>query len=113
EDHFSSALFALRPELYGDEMAWIDANAGRKTIRSADEAVKAVEHMLTERFEGRTLFLVVDEVSQYVHDDADRMLKLQSFVSALGQRLKGKVWLLATGQQKLEEGAPDKSNVTK
>ncbi|MFW5920744.1 MAG: BREX system P-loop protein BrxC, partial [Polyangiales bacterium] len=29
---------------------------------------------------------------------------LQSFVSALGQRLKGRAWLLATGQQKLEEG---------
>ena len=31
------------------------------------------------------------------------MLKLQSFVSELGQRLKGEVWLLATGQQKLED----------
>ena len=32
------------------------------------------------------------------------MLRLQSFVSDLGQKLKGKVWLLVTGQQKLEEG---------
>src|SRR5690606_25086837 len=46
---------------------------------------------------------VVDEVSQYVHDNDDRMLALQSFVSSLGQRLKGGAWLLATGQQKLEE----------
>ena len=33
------------------------------------------------------------------------MLKLQSFVSELGQRLKGRVWLFATGQQKLEDQA--------
>ena len=33
------------------------------------------------------------------------MLKLQSFVSELGQRLKGRVWLFATGQQKLEDTA--------
>jgi hypothetical protein len=32
------------------------------------------------------------------------MLKLQSFVSDLKQRLKGRVWLLVTGQQKLEDG---------
>jgi hypothetical protein len=34
-------------------------------------------------------------------------------VSALGQRLKGKVWLLATGQQKLEEGTSVASAVGK
>ena len=33
------------------------------------------------------------------------MLKLQSFVSELGQKLRGRVWLFATGQQKLEERA--------
>src|ERR1019366_2729026 len=31
------------------------------------------------------------------------MLKLQTFVMDLGQQLKGRVWLLATGQQKLED----------
>ena len=59
--------------------------------------------MLRFRAKGKTLFIVVDEVSQYIHQDQQRMLKLQSFVSELGQRLKGKAWLLVTGQQKLEE----------
>ncbi|MEI8256765.1 MAG: BREX system P-loop protein BrxC, partial [Deltaproteobacteria bacterium] len=39
-------------------------------------------------------------------------LKLQSFVSELGQRLKGRVWLLATGQQRLDE-APEAKNLGK
>ena len=30
------------------------------------------------------------------------MLKLQTFVSALGERIKGRVWLLVTGQEQLE-----------
>lgn len=105
EDYFSAAMFALQPEVYGSEMAWADAKAGSKSALSAEEAVAAIQHMLTTRYPGRHLFIVVDEVSQYVHDDADRMLKLQSLVVALGQRLKGRVWLLATGQQKLEESA--------
>jgi hypothetical protein len=33
------------------------------------------------------------------------MLKLQSFVSELGQSLKGQAWLLVTGQQKLEDAS--------
>src|SRR5690606_4935537 len=71
---------------------------------SVEEASRAIADMLKFRRPKATLFIVVDEVSQYVHQDTDRMLKLQSFVSDLGQRHKGQVWLLVTGQEKLEEG---------
>jgi hypothetical protein len=113
DDYFSAVLHALQPDIYDEKMAWADAKAGSKTLLSAEEAVQAIQHMLDQRKGGRTLFIVVDEVSQYVHDDADRMLKLQSLVVALGQRLKGRVWLLATGQQKLEEGASATTNLSK
>ncbi len=59
--------------------------------------------MLQTRKKGKTLFIVVDEVSQYIFQDEGRMLKLQSLVSALGSRLKGAAWLVATGQQKLDD----------
>lgn len=106
EDHFSAVMHALRPELYQDPMSWVDSRSGSAFAgkRSADESVLAIQQMLDRRLPGRTLFIVVDEVSQYVHDNQDRMLALQTFVSALGQRMKGGAWLLATGQQKLEEG---------
>ena len=67
--------------------------------------VEAIDAMIHVREENKSLFIIVDEVSQYVHQDESRMLKLQSFVSELGQRLKGRVWLFATGQQKLEDTA--------
>ncbi|AWJ86777.1 hypothetical protein TSH58p_25345 (plasmid) [Azospirillum sp. TSH58] len=107
EDHFSAAMHRLDPQTYTDPMSWADSHAGRTATRglSVDEATRAIDAMLRRRATGKTLFLVVDEVSQYVHQDEDRMLKLQSFVSALGQRLKGSVWLLATGQQKLDDDA--------
>jgi hypothetical protein len=107
EDYFSAAIHALRPKLYPDPMAWVNCRSGSAfdAKRAADEAVVAVQRMVDKRRPGCTLFLVVDEVSQYIHDDEDRMLALQSFVAALGQRLRGKAWILATGQQKLEEGA--------
>ena len=104
EEDFSEVMHALEPERYTDPMAWIMARSGTFTQSSAAaDATGAIADMLEFRAKGKTLFVVVDEVSQYIHQDEQRMLKLQSFVSELGQRLKGKAWLLVTGQQKLEE----------
>ncbi len=50
---------------------------------------------------------MVDEVSQYVLGHKDRVDRLRAFTSALGAGLKGRCWLLALGQQKLDEGADD------
>ena len=115
EDYFSAALHALEPALYPDEMAWVNARSGSafESRRAAEESVIAVERMMKARAPGKTLFLVVDEVSQYVHEDMERMLALQSFVSSLGQRFRGSAWILATGQQKLEEGAGVSENIVK
>lgn len=107
EDHFSHVLHVLAPDRYLTPTDWIDSRAGARTGAgtSVREVVEAIDAMLAVRAEGKTLFIVVDEVSQYVHQDEARMLKLQSFVSELGQQMKGVVWLLATGQQKLEDQA--------
>ncbi|HKY38425.1 MAG TPA: BREX system P-loop protein BrxC [Polyangiaceae bacterium] len=115
EDYFSAALHALRPALFPTPMSWVDSRTGSQfgSKRAADEAVVAIDQILKRRAPGRTLFIVVDEVSQYIHDDEDRMLALQSFVVALKARMKGQVWLLATGQQKLEEGAGNIATLSK
>lgn len=104
-DHFSHVLSVLQPTRYPEPTTWYDAHAGKRKGHglSVQDAIRAIDDMLAIRADNKTLFLVVDEVSQYVHDSLDRMLKLQSFVSALGERLKGRVWLLVTGQQKLDD----------
>jgi hypothetical protein len=104
EEDFSHVLHVLYPERYTDPTAWFLSRAG--TLAAADspeETARAIQDMLRFRAPGKTLFFVIDEVSQYIHQDAGRMLGLQSFVSEVGQRLKGRVWLLVTGQEKLEE----------
>lgn len=114
EDNFSLVMHEINPTLYTDPMSWYESRAGEKTGMgtSAEETTKAIAQMLAHRAPGKTLFVVVDEVSQYIYQNMERMLALQSFVSALGQRLKGQVWLLATGQQKLED-SDDESNISK
>ena len=114
EDAFSEVMHGLYPSRYLDPMMWLDSRAGSQTGigTSVGETTEAIAQMLNQRAVGKTLFIVVDEVSQYIYQNTNRMLKLQSFVSDLGQKLKGKVWLLATGQQKLED-SDDESNIGK
>ena len=114
DDHFSHVMHVMKPDRFPDSTSWIESRAGsrRSTGASAHEVVEAIDAMVHIRGRDKTLFIVVDEVSQYVHQDQDRMLKLQSFVSALGQELRGRVWLFATGQQQLEAEA-DTSNLGK
>ena len=114
DDQFSEVMHEMYPSRYEDTMSWYASRAGDKSGvgTSAAEVTADIEKMLARRAAGKTLFVVVDEVSQYIFQNTSRMLALQSFVSALGQRLKGRVWLLATGQQKLED-SEDESNISK
>jgi hypothetical protein len=114
EEAFSEIMHAMNPTRYIDPMSWFDSRAGSQTGigTSVTETTQDIIDMLDRRAPGKTVFIVVDEVSQYIHQNNNRMLKLQSFVSDLGQKLKGRVWLLATGQQKLED-SEDQSSIGK
>ena len=114
DESFSEVMHEMNPARYSDPLSWYESRAGGNSGvgSSAEETTRAIAQMLKIRAAGKTLFVVVDEVSQYIFQNTNRMLALQSFVSALGQRLKGQVWLLATGQQKLED-SEDESNISK
>lgn len=108
EEDFSLVMSMLYPERYTDPMSWFTSRGGTHTrSESPEEAVSAIKDMLRFRRPEATLFLVVDEVSQYVHSNRDRVDRLRAFATALGSTLKGKAWFLALGQQKLDEEAGD------
>jgi hypothetical protein len=108
EEDFSLVMSQLRPEHYSDPMSWYTSRAGTHArSESPEEAVAAIRDMLRLRSPSSTLFIVVDEVSQYVLANKDRVDRMRAFATALGSTLKGKAWLLALGQQKLDEQADD------
>lgn len=109
EEDFSRVLSVLYPERYTDPMSWFTSRAGTHSrTESPEEAVAAIRDMLKFRDPRKTLFLIIDEVSQYVHANADRGDRLRAFATALGSTLPGRAWLMALGQQKLDEAADDR-----
>lgn len=108
EEDFSLVLSVLFPERYTDPMSWYTSRAGTHTRSdSPEEAARAIRDMLQFRRPHATLFLVIDEVSQYVVTHKDRTDRLRAFATALGSTLRGKAWLFALGQQKIDEGAEE------
>ncbi len=108
EEAFSEVMHAFKPERYTDPLSWFEGHAGTHSRNeSPTESAAAIRDMLEFRRPGTTLFLVIDEVSQFVLASKDRVDRLRAFATALGSKLRGRVWLLALGQQKLEEEADD------
>lgn len=108
EEDFSLVMSAMYPDRYTDPMSWFTSRGGTHArSESPEEAVAAIRDMLMFRRPNATLFLVVDEVSQYVISNKDRVDRLRAFATAIGSTLRGKAWLLALGQQKLDEEADD------
>ena len=108
EDQFSLVMYEMFPDRYTDPMSWFTSRGGTDTRSdSPDDAVAAIRDMLKFRRPGATLFLVIDEVSQYVLSSKDRVDRLRAFATAIGSTLHGQAWLIALGQQKLDEESDD------
>jgi hypothetical protein len=108
DETFSEILHHFDKDRYVEPMSWIDSRAGTTVADSASESVKAIAEMIRFRKPNGTLFMVVDEVSQYVLSNDQRVNRLTAMTSELGSQLKGKAWLLGLGQQKIDEEAGDK-----
>lgn len=65
----------------------------------------------------RRIIFLVDEIGQYIGDNSQLMLNLQTLVEVLGVRFKGKVWVCVTSQQDLgniiSEGKHRKNDFSK
>lgn len=48
------------------------------------------------------LLFCVDEIGQYIGDDGDLMIDLQSIVEELGSKCRGKVWVMVTSQEAID-----------
>ena len=84
-----------------DAAAWFDdKTAVDISIAQLSDDIKAYVEKKPENF--RLLFLI-DEVGQYIGTDTDRLLNLQSIVERLGSACVGKVWVICTGQEAIDE----------
>ena len=84
-----------------DAQAWLkDKAAVNFSIASLVEDIKSYVNSKPKNF--RLLFMI-DEVGQYIGENTSLLLNLQSIVEKLGSECQGKVWVMCTGQEAIDE----------
>ena len=84
-----------------DARVWFhDKTATEISIAQLVEDMKAYIDTKPENF--RLLFMI-DEVGQYVGTDTDMLLNLQSLTEKIGSECEGKIWVICTGQEAIDE----------
>ena len=84
-----------------DARSWFnDKTATEISIAQLVEDMKAYVDTKSANF--RLLFMI-DEVGQYVGTDTDMLLNLQSLTEKIGSECEGKIWVICTGQEAIDE----------
>lgn len=84
-----------------DAKAWFNDKSA--TEFSIAQLVEDIKDYLNTKPENFRLLFMVDEVGQYVGTDTDMLLNLQSLVEKIGSECGGKVWVVCTGQEAIDE----------
>lgn len=81
--------------------AWFDSE--EKIDISIAKLVDKIKTYVEDKPADFRLIFLIDEVGQYVGADTDLLLNLQSLVEEIGSKCGGKVWVLCTGQEALDQ----------
>lgn len=69
-----------------------------------------IELRESQGFVNQRVIFLVDEMGQYMEDNVPLMLDLQGIVELLGSKCKGKVWVICTAQEAIDNYTKIKAN---
>lgn len=80
---------------------WFD---GTETVEtSIAQLVSEMKEYVDAKPANFRLLFMIDEVGQYVGDSIDLLMNLQSMVEKIGSECNGKIWVVCTGQEAIDE----------
>lgn len=80
---------------------WFNGSEAVET--SIAQLVSEIKEYVASQPKNFRLLFMVDEVGQYVGGDTDLLINLQSLVEKIGSECLGKVWVVCTGQEAIDE----------
>lgn len=84
---------------------WFDGgeDAAIPLDRFVDEVAAYADKRAQEEGGKFRLLFMADEVGQFIGDDVNLMLSLQSLVEEIGAKCRGQVWVMVTSQEAIDE----------
>ncbi len=87
---------------------WFNHNNGPNI--SIEQFARDVKDYIDSKGKNFHLVFLVDEIGQYIGDDTDLMINLQTVAEDLGTHCKGKAWVIVTSQEDIDSVTPVKGN---
>ena len=98
----SRVMHELEPETYSNADSWSQAAKNRADV-TPNMLADRCKQLMDRKRPGKSLAFVIDEVGQFVARDIQKMLDLQAVVQSLGRVGRGKMWIVVTSQESLNE----------
>lgn len=100
------------------DMDFMSEEAARNWCKSAktgydlsiEKFVSLVQEYCVKKGPNHHVIFLVDEIGQYIADDTQLMLNLQTIVEDLGTACKGKAWVIVTSQEDIDSITKTKGN---
>lgn len=93
-----------------EEVLGMSETAARNWFNGTETAEISIAHLVSEikeyvnsKPENFRLLFMIDEVGQYIGTDTNLLLNLQSILEKVGSECGGKVWIVCTGQEAIDE----------
>ncbi|MBQ4143225.1 MAG: BREX system P-loop protein BrxC [Thermoguttaceae bacterium] len=104
-DFIEDDLVAVMVEVLGmSELAARNWFNGTETVEtSIAKLVSEIKEYVDRQPDDFRLLFMIDEVGQYVGGDTSLLLNLQSLLETIGSECRGKVWVVCTGQEAIDE----------
>lgn len=77
---------------------------------SVEKFVSLVQEYCVKKGPNHHVIFLADEIGQYIADDTQLMLNLQTIVEDLGTACKGKAWVIVTSQEDIDSITKTKGN---
>ena len=77
---------------------------------SIEKFVALVKEYIEKKGKNHHVIFLVDEIGQYIADDTQLMLNLQTIVEDLGTACRGKAWVIVTSQEDIDSITKTKGN---
>ena len=87
---------------------WFNHNSGSNI--SIGQFAREVQEYIESKEDNFHLIFLVDEIGQYIGDNSELMLNLQTVAEDLGVYCKGKAWVIVTSQEDIDSVTNVKGN---
>ncbi|MFH0904915.1 MAG: BREX system P-loop protein BrxC, partial [Methanobacteriota archaeon] len=82
-------------------------NDGRNYHLDVEKFAKKIEKYCKSKGDKHQVVFLIDEAGQYIGEDSELMLNLQTVVEELGTKLRGKAWVIVTSQADIDTATKD------